>query len=228
MDDNILLGFFSALWLGILTSISPCPLATNIAAVSFIGKKVGSTGGILLAGFAYTFGRVLAYFSAAFLIVLSIASIPEVARFFSKYMNLILGPLLILIGLLLLNIFKLTFSSGGKLIEKVQNFALDKGIYGAVLIGFVFALAFCPISAGLFFGSLIPIAISYNSSVIIPTAYGIGTALPVIIFAFILGFGAKYISHVYDKTTKIEYWAQRITGVVFIFVGIYFTNLYLL
>ncbi|MDX9789770.1 MAG: aromatic aminobenezylarsenical efflux permease ArsG family transporter [Candidatus Kapaibacterium sp.] len=228
MDDNILLGFFSALWLGILTSISPCPLATNIAAVSFIGKKVGSTGGILLAGFAYTFGRVLAYFSAAFLIVLSIASIPEVARFFSKYMNLILGPLLILIGLLLLNIFKLTFSSGGKLIEKVQNFALDKGIYGAVLIGFVFALAFCPISAGLFFGSLIPIAISYNSSVIIPTAYGIGTALPVIIFAFVLGFGAKYISHVYDKTTKIEYWAQRITGVVFIFVGIYFTNLYLL
>lgn len=228
MDESILIGIFSALWLGILTSISPCPRATNIAAVSFIGKKIGSTRGILLAGFSYTFGRVFAYFAAAFLIVASIASIPEVGRFFSKYMNVILGPLLILMGLLLLNLFNWTFSTGGKFIEKVQNFAIDKGVFGAAIIGFIFALAFCPISAGLFFGSLIPIALSFNSSVIIPSAYGIGTALPVIVFAFVLGFGAKHISNVYNMTTKIEYWAQRITGVVFILVGIYFTYLYLL
>ena len=109
----------------------------------------------------------------------------------------------------------------------VQTCALPI-LFGAILIGFVFALAFCPISAGLFFGSLIPIALSYNSSVIIPSAYGIGTALPVIVFAFVLGFGAKHISNVYNMTTKIEYWAQRITGVVFIIVGIYFTYMYLL
>ena len=228
MEDSLYLGILSALWFGILTSISPCPLATNIAAVSFIGKKVGSTRGILLAGFAYTFGRVFAYFAVAFLIVSSVASVPEVGRFLSKYMNIILGPLLIVMGFLLLNLFNWSFSGGGKLIEKVQNYALDKGIFGAVLIGFVFALAFCPISAGLFFGSLIPLALSYNSSVIIPSAYGIGTALPVIVFAFVLGFGAKHISNVYNMTTKIEYWAQRITGVVFIIIGIYFTYLYLL
>jgi len=216
-------GLLTALWLGILTSISPCPMATNIAAISFIGKKVGNSRAVVLSGLFYTFGRMFAYILVAAIVVYSLLSVPELARFLQKYLNVILGHLLIIVGLFLLEIVKMNLGSGISFSKKFQDSAQRNGLMGSAMLGFVFALSFCPVSAGLFFGSLIPLSLKYESSVLLPLVYGIGTALPVLVFAFVIGISVNYVGTIYNNLAKFEYWARRITGVVFIFAGLYLT-----
>lgn len=216
----------TALWLGILTSISPCPLATNIAAVSFLSKKVTHPKIVLLSGISYTVGRMLAYAMLGFIIVKSLLSVALVANFLQKYMNKALGPILIVAGLFLLNILKFNVS-GLILSEKHQNKLVESGIFGACILGFIFALSFCPISAALFFGSLIPLAIGNKFGLILPFIYGVGTGLPVFIFAVGIAMGVTSLSHWFHKVTKLEIYARRITGFIFIAVGAYYISAYM-
>lgn len=216
--DSILIDIGTALWLGILTSISPCPLATNIAAISYVSRKVEKTRLVLFAGLLYTLGRTLAYLGVALLVSRSLQMIPGVSMFLQKYMNLFIGPLLVVVGILLLGIFNISFGGGmsGNLQKRVDRM----GLWGSGLLGFVFALAFCPVSAGLFFGALIPLAVKGNS-VFMSSLYGIGTALPVIAFALILAFAANFIGTAFKKLTVIEIWVRRITAVIMLLAGIY-------
>jgi cytochrome c-type biogenesis protein len=208
-----------ALWLGILTSISPCPLATNIAAISYVGRKVARTRWVLLAGLLYTLGRALAYVAVALLVTRSMQMIPGVSNFLQKYMNLAIGPLLVVVGILLLDLFRFRFGGGG-MSNNLQNRVDKMGVWGAGLLGIVFALAFCPVSAGLFFGGLIPLAVKGNT-VLLSTLYGIGTALPVIGFALLLAFAAHLIGTAFKKLTAIEIWVRRVTAAVMLLVGVY-------
>ncbi len=178
-------GLGSALWLGILTSISPCPLATNIAAISYIGRKVGNSRQVFLSGLLYTIGRTVSYLALAFVLVASVLSVPQISMFLQKYMHLVLGPILIVVGMFLLGLIELNMGGGG-MSKGLQKRVDAMGIWGALLLGIVFALTFCPTSAALFFGSLIPLSLKINSSVSLPAVYGVGTALPVIVFAVIL------------------------------------------
>ena len=190
MSSELLLAIGTAFWLGILTSISPCPLATNIAAITYIGKRVDRPSMVLLSGLMYTLGRMVTYIALGILVVASVLSIPEVALFLQQNINKFLGPLLIIVGILLLEIFNIRFSGGGvsdKITKKIETW----GIWGAGVMGLLFALAFCPVSAALFFGSLIPIAVEHQSSVVMPTVYGIGTALPVVGFAVLIALAAS-------------------------------------
>lgn len=211
----------TALWLGILTSISPCPLATNIAAVSFISKTIVHPRAVLLSGLAYTFGRLLAYTILGALIIKSLLSVPAVANFLQRYMNQALGPILILVGIFLLDIFKFSMPSLS-LSQHHQSKLAGSGLPGACALGFIFALAFCPLSAALFFGSLIPLAMSTPLGITLPVIYGIGTALPVIVFAIGIAAGATTLSHWFHKLTSFERYIRKVTGVVFILVGIYY------
>ena len=164
---------FSALWLGILTSISPCPLATNIAAVSFLSKRISHPKKVFAFGMAYTFGRMMTYAVLGVIIILSLVSIPSIANFFQEYMNKILGLLLIIVGLFLLDVFKIKMSGLAISQEKQQSLAAS-GIGGSFALGVIFALSFCPISASLFFGSLIPLALSSKVGIALPFLYGLG------------------------------------------------------
>jgi cytochrome c-type biogenesis protein len=224
--DALLFSAVSAFWLGILTSISPCPLATNIAAISYIGKRVGSPRNVLLSGFLYNLGRMLAYAALGALLVASFLSVPEVSRFLQEYMNKLLGPILILAGMFLLELIRFT-TSGSRVSERMHRRVDRSGMWGAVLLGFVFALSFCPISAALFFGSLIPLSIKHSSAVILPSVYGIGTGLPVMVFAVLIAMGARFVGSLFTKLTRIEFWARRITGVIFILAGIYYCLTYI-
>jgi cytochrome c-type biogenesis protein len=217
----------TALWIGILTSISPCPLATNVAAVSFIGKQVTHPLQVLLSGVLYSIGRAISYVFVGFLIIQGLLSVPVVAQFLQKYMNIILGPLLILVGIILLDIIKLNLSCS-LANDKAQNIAKNWGLFGSVILGFIFALTFCPVSAGLFFGSLIPLAVKNNSVFLYPSLYGIGTALPVLGFATLISLGVTSIGKIFDKVTVFEKWARKITAIIFILVGIYFVANHLL
>ena len=225
--DPLLVAIGSAFWLGILTSISPCPLATNIAAVSFIGKRVESPRRVLMAGLLFTLGRLITYVTLAVILVSSLLAVPEVALFLQRTMNKALGPLLILVGLLLLGVVKIP-SLGFSVGEKFQKRVEGLGIWGAGLLGLLFSLSFCPVSAALYFGSLIPLSADTQQPVLLPVIYGLGTALPVVIVALVLAFSVKSIGGIFRSITSIERWATPVTGGVMLLVGLYYTWLYLL
>ena len=219
--EVIILPLLSALWLGILTSISPCPLASNIAAVSYILKRVDHTSYVLASGILYTLGRVIGYAGLGVLITSSLLSIPQTSYFLQNYMNKILGPILIITGFFLLEVFQLNFlglSASDKIAGRFKNL----GIVGSLPLGMLFALSFCPVSAALFFGSLIPLSLKNSSNIILPSIYGIGTGLPVLAFAILIAMGIKNIGNVFKKVTLFEYWSRRAIGIIFILVGIYY------
>ncbi|MDP3041835.1 MAG: aromatic aminobenezylarsenical efflux permease ArsG family transporter [Candidatus Omnitrophota bacterium] len=224
---EIFLSFASALWLGILTSISPCPLASNVAAISFLSKKITHPVFVFISGLAYTFGRMVSYAILGWIIISSLLSVPQVAQFLQKYMGKALGPLLILTGLILLEIITIRLP-GLSLSQKHHNKLAESGAAGAFLLGFIFALAFCPISAALYFGSLIPLAINSKSGIVLPFIYGIGTGLPVLVFAVAIALGVTSLSCWFNKITRLEYYTRKITGIIFIIVGMYYTGIYIL
>jgi cytochrome c biogenesis protein CcdA len=217
--DDFLLGATSAMWLGILTSISPCPLATNVAAMSFIGRGIASPRRVVLTGVFYTLGRMLAYTALAALLISSVLAVPEVSFFLEMNMNKILGPLLIVVGLLLLEVLPFRFSTS-LLTARIQSRVEHWGLLGAGLLGMIFAMSFCPVSAALYFGSLLPLAMAHGSAVALPSVYGIGTGLPVFGFALLVALGAQRVSKAFNRLVEFEKWARRITGAVFILVGL--------
>ena len=224
MDNYIIL---SALWLGILTSISPCPLAANISAISFIGRFVGNGRNVLISGLLYILGRTVVYILIGGLITAGLLGSSLISLFLQKYLNEILGPLLILLGMILIGMIESTFTLNIEANDKFQNKIQKKGMLFSFPLGIVLALSFCPVSAGLFFGALIPLAVKTNSYFVIPAVYGVGTALPVIFFAFIIAFGSKLLGKAFHCLTKIELWFRYTAGIIFIIAGIYYTLIYI-
>jgi cytochrome c biogenesis protein CcdA len=212
----------SALWFGILTSISPCPLATNLAAVSFIAREAQHPWRTFAAGVLYALGRSLAYICLAALIVASLLEVSPLAVFLQKWIGRITGPLLILVGLFLSGILRLP-SLGGNLAGRAGEHVSRWGAAGSCLLGTVFALSFCPVSAALFFGSLLPIALERESSVLVPLAYGLGTGLPVLVLAWTLMGGVQAASHFFQKVADWERPARIATAIIFILAGLYYS-----
>jgi len=213
----------SAVWLGILTSISPCPLASNIAAVSFIVKKIEHPLYVFNSGVFYTLGRVIGYTALGVLITSSLLSIPQTSYFLQHYLNKILGPVLIIAGFLLLGVVHVPFFSSSVTVKTAERIK-DFGAFGSLLLGVLFALSFCPISAAIFFGSLIPLALKNSSQVVMPSLYGMGTGLPVLGFAVVLAFGVTNLEKIFRQVRVLEYWMKRVTGIIFILVGIYYIS----
>jgi cytochrome c biogenesis protein CcdA len=219
--NEFMLAAASAFWLGILTSISPCPLATNIAAISYVGRRVDSTRHVLLAGLLYTLGRVLAYMALAFILVKTALSIPQVSLFLQKYIHLLLGPTLIAVGMFLLGLISLNFGGGG-MSDSFKKRVDAWGVGGALFLGVAFALAFCPTSAALFFGNVMA-SLEAESSFMLPLIYGVGTALPVIGFAVLLAVGSNKMGAAFNAVGKIERWARQATGWLILLVGVWMT-----
>ena len=236
----------AALYLGVLTSISPCPLATNIAAISYIGRKVDKPRQVLYAGLLYTIGRCLLYLVLAALLTMTALSIPAVSIFLQKYMHLTLGPVFLLLGIFLTGLVTAT-SSGTLVTEGMQKRVDALGIWGAFLLGVLFALSFCPTSAAWFFGLLaltmgsesgaitgyleqvgvaLPEASLPGDTFVLPLVYGVGTAMPVLVVAVLLAYSAKLLGKAFNVLSKVELWARMITGAIFILVGIWFSLQY--
>jgi len=223
-----ILGAGTALWLGILTSISPCPLATNIAAVSYIARRVESTRLVFISGMLYVAGRMLTYLVLGVVLSASLFAVPQLSHFLQKYMNMIMGPLMILVGMFLLELLTLPVGEGSSWSQSLQAKAEKLGVWGSALLGIVFALSFCPVSAALFFGSLLPLAVRNGSPVALPALYGIGTALPVLGFALLIAFGAKGLGAAFRRVTAFDLWARRITGGLFIAIGVWMSFRFIL
>jgi cytochrome c biogenesis protein CcdA len=216
----------SVVWLGILTSISPCPMATNIAATTYIGRQINSPFATIWAAVAYTLGRTAAYVVIATAIIAGLISIPGVSMFLQAHMNKLLGPVLLITGMFILDLIPLKLPSLNVSTNLLKRLG-DSGMPGAVALGFLFALAFCPVSAALFFGGVIPLSLESQSRFFLPLLYGIGTAAPVIGFAVVIAYSARVAGLFFNRLAVFERWFRRITGVVFVLMGLYFCLKYI-
>lgn len=215
--------FFSALLLGLLTAIAPCPLATNITATAYIAKTIESKKKVLLSGLLYTLGRMLSYTLIASIIYFG-ASKFHVAKIFQGNGEKYIGFVMIILGLIMLDIVKLNFITGGNLTDKLSEKFKNKGLLGSLLLGALFAVAFCPYSGALFFGMLMHMTI--KSGLHLPIAYSIGTGIPVILFAFVIAYSIKKLGVYFKAITKIEKVMRFVAGLVFIITGLYYINIY--
>lgn len=215
----------SAFVLGLMTAISPCPLATNITATAFISKNIGSKKMVLLSGILYSLGRAFSY-TVIGLVLYFGASKFHIQTFFSRNGEKYLGPLLIIIGLIMLNVIRLNFLGKTSIEERFSERFKEKGLLGSFLLGILFALAFCPYSGALYFGMLIPLTISSSSGLYLPFVFAIGTGLPVILFTYLLAFGAHHINGVYRKIQTVEKYMRVLAGVVFLITGVYYISIF--
>lgn len=218
--DNTTMPWLIAFLLGLMTAISPCPLATNITAVGFISKEIENPKRVFINGILYTIGRAISYTVIPLIIFLG-ASQFKFSGFFQQYGEKFLGPLLIIIGLLMLDIIKLNIPGLDSLSSKMEKKTKWR-YFDAILLGIVFALAFCPYSGVLFFGMLVPITIASPSGLYLPVVFAIATGIPVIIFAWILAYAVSGLGNVYNKIRSFEIWFRRGVAVLFIAVGIYY------
>jgi len=220
LTSNTSLPFISAFLLGLMTAISPCPLATNITAIGFISKDVKDKNKVFINGLVYTLGRALSYTLLAVIIFIG-ADQFKISGWFQQYGEKIIGPLLIVIGLLILDILKIKFPGVGKLTRRFQANGINS-YWELLVLGILFALAFCPYSGVLYFGMLIPMTISSASGLYLPVVFAIATGIPVIIFAWLLAFTVSGVGKLYNRLKVFEIWFRRIIAVVFIGVGVYY------
>lgn len=224
--DNSQYSFLTAIILGLMTAISPCPLATNISAIGFISRDLVNRRRVFINGLVYTLGRAISYTGLALIIFFG-ASKMNVSMLFQGWGEKLLGPVMILIGLFMLDVIKLKFPGLSGLTDKIGE--KSKGSYwSTLLLGMVFALAFCPYSGVLYFVMLIPMTVASASGLYLPVLFAIATALPVIIFAWLLAFAVGNVGKLYNHIKTFELWFRRIVSVIFIGVGIYYIVIFFL
>lgn len=223
--DNYNIPILSALALGLMTSISPCPLATNITAIAYISKNISNKKMVFLSGMVYSLGRAFSY-TVVGLILYFGASKFHISKFFNQNGEKFLGPLLILLGLIMLNIIRINFFGKSSFTEKLSEKFKNKGLLGSFFIGVIFALAFCPYSGALYFGMLIPMTISSADGLYLPVVFAFGTGLPVILFTYLLAFTAGSVGNFFNRITKIEVVMRKVAGVVFILAGTYYVLIF--
>ena len=223
LSENSGMPILTAFALGLLTALSPCPLATNIAAVGFISRDIEDRHRIFRNGLLYTMGRIVAYTLLGIVLIGILkegASMFGIQKFISRYGELAIGPALFVIGLFMLFGHRLSLPSLG---FKGNGEALARhGGWGAFLLGVLFALAFCPSSGVLYFGMLIPMSATTTAGWLLPIVFAIATALPVLVIAWILAFSAQHIGVVYGRMQTIQKWMNTVVGLLFIAIGIYY------
>ena len=223
LSENSGMPLLTALALGLLTALSPCPLATNIAAVGFISRDIENRRRIFLNGLLYTLGRIAAYTVLGIVLINILkegASLFGVQKFIGKYGELVIGPALLIIGLFMLFGHRLPLPSFG---FKGNGEGLARhGGWGAFLLGILFALAFCPTSGVFYFGMLIPMSATATAGYLLPVAFAIATAMPVLVIAWILAFSAQRIGVVYGQMQAVQKWLNTVVGLLFMAIGIYY------
>jgi len=219
--DNYNIPLLTAFLLGVLTSISPCPLTTNITAIAYISKEMKTVKNTLLNGLFYTLGRGISYTLLATLIYFGLSSF-QISSIFQGWGDKVLGPILIIIGLIMFGIIKINISSHNEKVEKLKEWLVGKGHIGSLFLGVLFALAFCPYSGVLVFGVLIPLVLKSSESLLLPPVFALGTGLPVIIFSFLVAFSMQKVSRAFQVAQKVEKVMRYAVASVFLIAGVYY------
>ena len=221
--DSYNIPVLTAFLLGVLTSISPCPLATNITAIAFISREIKPWKHTLLNALYYVIGRGIGYTALAMLIYFGLSSF-QVARIFQSWGDKVLGPILIIIGLVMLNVIKIDLGGKGERMEKLKTWLAGKGYLGSLSLGIVFSLAFCPYSGVLFFGALMPLTLAAKEGLLLPPVFALGTGLPVIIFAILIATSMEAVGRAFRAVQKIEKLLRFGVAAIFILAGLYYSQ----
>ena len=212
---------FSALFLGLVTAISPCPMATNVAAIAYVSRRAKERRYAVVTAALYTLGRMFSYSIVGVIIIVAGLEVPGVASFLQDFGDRVLGPLLIVVGVIMLTINRMPFSLGGGRLSSIGGKVADWGMIGGFLLGAVFALAFCPYSAVIFFGVLIPLALKSAGGVTLPAVFAIGTGLPVLVFGVLISVGVARVSAWLNVVTRAEKIIRVAVSIIFIGLGVY-------
>jgi cytochrome c biogenesis protein CcdA len=218
--DNSTLPWVTALLLGLMTAISPCPLAMNITAIGFIGRDIEERNRVFINGLLYTLGRAITYTLIALVIFLGADQL-KFSVFFQQHGEKIAGPLLIVIGMFMLDFIRINFPVLNGLTSRMKN-KKKWGYIDALLLGLLFALAFCPYSGVLYFGMLVPLTITSPSGLYLPVVFAMATGIPVIVFAWFIAYTLSGIGNLYKKIKSFELWFRRVIAILFIVTGIYY------
>jgi cytochrome c-type biogenesis protein len=215
----------AAFFIGIMMAVSPCPLATNITAIAYISRQIDDSRHTLLVGIVYCIGRMITYVLIASLIVYAGLNIQSVSFLLQTYGERLLGPFLVVIGVLMLGIIRVDIGVIGPKLSEYRQHIAERGYIGAFLIGLLFALSFCPFSAVLFFGLLIPLAYKTGDALLIPAVFALATGLPVILAALLITAGVKQVGRFLQKMEFVEFWVKKAVALVFIVTGIYYVSI---
>ena len=222
--DNSQYAFVTAFVLGLMTAISPCPLATNISSIGFISRDIKDRNRVFYSGLVYTLGRAISYTALAVILFFG-ASQFNISMVFQGWGEKLIGPLLIVIGLFMLDVLKIRLPGFSGLTEKIGSRGGSK-YWGALLLGIVFALAFCPYSGVLYFGMLIPMTIASPTGLYLPLVFALATGLPVILFAWLLAYAVGNVGKLYNRIKTFEIWFRRVVAILFIGIGIYYLRIF--
>lgn len=228
ITDGSTIPVLAAMLLGLITAVSPCPMATNLAAIGYITRRISDRRYAVSAGVVYTIGRMFSYTVLGMLIIYAGLEIPGVSSFLQDTGELILGPLLIIVGVIMLNIDRITLGVGFGRLSALGSKVADWGLIGGFLLGVIFALAFCPYSAVLYFGVLIPLSLESAGGIALPAVFAVGTGLPVLVVGTLLSLGIAGITSWMNVINSAQKIMRIIVSIIFIGIGIYYTALWLL
>lgn len=210
----------TALVLGLMTAVSPCPLATNITAIGYISKDIENRNKVFLNGLIYTLGRAVSYTLLALIIFLG-ADQFSVSGIFQSQSEKIIGPALILIGLFMLGIIKIRLPEFGNFTRRFQEKGF-KNYFNVFLLGVFFALTFCPYSGVLYFGMLMPVTLGSTTGMFLPVVFAVATGVPVLIFTWLIAYAVSEVGKMYNRLQIIEKWFRQFVAFLFIGTGIYY------
>ena len=208
----------SSLLLGLLMAIAPCPMTINVTAMGYIGKDLTQPRKIFINGLFYTLGTIASYSGLALILYFG-ADQFRISSVFQQYSEYIIGPLLLLIGLYMLGLFRIDLPGFSRLTGRFQNRKSFRA-WDSFLIGLVFALAFCPYSGVLYFGMLIPLVLA-TSSPWLPLVFSLAAGIPIVIFAWLLAFTVSGVGRLFNRLKTIEFWFRKAVALLFIGIGIY-------
>lgn len=222
--ENTQVPLYSAFILGLMMAISPCPLAMNITAIGFIGRDLENKHRVFFNGLVYTLGHAISYTAIGLLFYLGTSQF-KLSSLFQNWGERLMGPLLLIIGLIMLDVFKINIPGSGWIKQKMEK-RDNSGYSGALLLGIAFSLAFCPYSGVLYFGMLIPMTISSVSGLYLPVIFAVATCLPVIFFSWLIAFSLGSLGKFYNRLKIFEIWVRRIVAIIFIAVGMYYLKIF--
>ena len=218
--ENSHYSILTAAILGLMTAISPCPLATNISAIGFISRDLADRRRVFVNGLVYTLGRAISYTALALVIYFSTSGL-DISGWFQRWGEKFLGPLLIIIGLFMLDVIRMKIPGMGSVTDKISERS-RKSYLNALLLGVLFALAFCPYSGVLYFVMLIPMTVASPEGLYLPVVFAVATGIPVIIFAWLIAYAFGNVGKAYNRLRVFELWFRRVVAVVFIIIGTWY------
>jgi cytochrome c-type biogenesis protein len=225
LADSLNMPGVSAFMLGLVASLGPCTLATNLAALAYISRKISERKFAVTAGALYTLGRMITYTVLGMLIIYAELGIPISANFVQNFGEVAIGPILIIVGIAMLFIDRISFGEHEGRLARAAGQLADRGLIGALPLGVVLALAFCPYTAVLFFGVLIPLSFKTQGGVGLPSLFALGTGLPVILFGTLLSLGVAGVARWVNAINLSEQYIRMAIAIFFIAIGSFYIGL---